>query len=100
MVTETLRIPPNHTRYPSGDFETVTGLIDEKAKERALQWYERGIRRGFIEACDAFLDGQLELKAGTLYCPSKVVISVRVKFRGDDWQNRDFEFKAEDIDFS
>ena len=99
-VAKTLRVPPNHTRYPSEDFDAVTGLIDEEAKKRALHWYERGIRRGFVEACDAILDGQLELKAGTLYCPSKIVISVRIKFRGDEWQDRDFEFKAGDLDFT
>jgi hypothetical protein len=98
-VSTALREPPNHSRYPSDDFEEVVELIDEKSKERAMQWYKRGIRRGFIEACDALLDGQLELKNGTLYCPSDVEISVRIKFRGEEWEMKKFEFSSQDLDF-
>jgi hypothetical protein len=98
-IAKTLRVPPKHTRHPREDFDAVTDLIDNRAKKRALQWYERGIRRGFIEACDAFVDGQLKLKAGTLYSPSKLVISVEFKFHGESWQEREFRFKAEDLGF-
>ena len=98
-VARTLREPAQHTGYPSDDLEAVIDLIDVKSRERALEWYRRGIRRGFIEACDALLDGQLEMKEGTLYCPSDVVISVRVKFRGEPWERRTFEFTADELEF-
>jgi hypothetical protein len=98
-VAKKIRVRPKHTRYPSDDFDAVADLIDVKTQKRALQWYKRGIRRGFIEACDALLDGRLELKAGSLYCPSKLVISVRTRFRGSDWKKRVFKFKSGDFDF-
>ncbi|KEZ69277.1 hypothetical protein AAY86_15090 [Pseudomonas amygdali pv. tabaci str. ATCC 11528] len=98
-VAEALREPPNHSRYPSEDFEEIVDLIDEKSRDRAIQWYERGVRRGFIEATNAMLDGQLELKNNTLYCPSNVEISVRVKFRGEEWHKMRIKFTAKDLDF-
>jgi len=98
-VAKMLKEPPNHSKYPSDDFEAIADRIDEKARKRALEWYRRGIRRGFIEACDAMLDGQLKLKGSTLRCPSEVVISVRVKFRGEKWQKKQFTFSAEDLEF-
>ena len=98
-VAEVLRIDPNHTRYPSEDFEAISDVIDEKSRERALEWYRRGLRRGFEEACDAIVDGELEFKNKTLYCPSEVVISVRVKFRGIPRQEKEFTFSADDLGF-
>ncbi|UXJ50876.1 hypothetical protein [Pseudomonas citronellolis] len=99
-ITKVLREPANHSRYPSEDFEEVVDLIDEKSRDRAMQWYKRGLRRGFIEACDAMLDGQLKLKNNTLYCPSNVEISVRVKFRGEEWEGKKFNFSAKDLEFN
>lgn len=98
-IATTLRTPANHSQYPSEDFKAIVGLIDSRSQERALDWYRRGIKRGFIEACDAILDEQLELKKGTLYCPSRIEISVRVRFRGDDWQDKSFRFSAKELEF-
>ena len=98
-VAKVLKEQPNHSRYPSDDFEEMVELIDEKSRDRAIQWYKRGVRRGFIEACDAMLDGQLELKNNILYCLNNVEISVRVKFRGEKWEKMRIEFSAKDLGF-
>lgn len=98
-VAKELHEPPHHSRYPSDDFDRGASLIDAKAKTRALQWYKRGMRRGFIEACDALLDGQLELKGKTLLCPPEVVISIRVKLKGSPWKKHSVKFSAEDLEF-
>lgn len=98
-VAQALRVDPNHTRYPSEDLESITDLIDEKSKERALQWYRRGLRRGFEEACDAIAEGKLELKNGSLYCPNEVVISVRIKFKDTPRVEKEFVFSADELGF-
>lgn len=98
-IATTLRQPAKHTRYPSDDFEAVAGRIDPESRQRALEWYRRGIRRGFIEACDALLDGQLQLKGRTLHSPPSVVISMRVRFRGERWRQQRFDFSAAELDF-
>lgn len=98
-VAQAIRVDPNHTRYPSEDFESISDLIDEKSRERALQWYRRGLRRGFEEACDAIVEGKLELKGKTLYCPNEVVISVRVKFKDTSRSEMEFTFSADELGF-
>jgi len=98
-IADALRIDPQHTRYPSEDLDLHAELIDEKSKERALEWYRRGLRRGFINACDAILEGDLELKGNTLYAPKKIVISVRVRFKGDKRRDKEFVFSSEELGF-
>ena len=99
-VARTLGEEPEHTQYPSEDFEAITDLIDPKSRERALEWYERGIRRGLIQACNAMLRGDLELNDKTLYCPADgITASVRVKFRGERWTQEEFAFTAEELGF-
>ena len=48
-----------------------------------MEWYRRGLKRGFISACDAVLDDDQELKDGILYSPEEIVISVRIRFKGE-----------------
>ena len=79
----------------------MTDLLNDRSKKRALYYYQRALRRGFIEACDALLDGRLELKNGELYCRrKKLVISRKFKFSDKSSETRKFEFDAEDLDFS
>lgn len=98
-IAAALRIDPQHTRYPSEDLDIHAELIDEKSKERALEWYRRGLKRGFINACDAILEGDIEMKGNTLYSPKKVSISVRVKFKGEKWKDEEFIFSSDDLGF-
>jgi hypothetical protein len=94
-------VPMKHSRFPSEDFEVMTDLLKDRSKERALQYYERALRRGFIEACDALLDGRLELRNGELYCRrKKVVISRKFRFSDRSSETRRFEFKPKDLEFS
>ena len=72
----------------------------KSSKERALQWYRRGLLRGFKEACDAVVEGKLEFKENTLYCPPKVVISVRIQFKGTSgMEEKKYTFTAEELGF-
>jgi hypothetical protein len=88
-----------HGYFPSKDFEVMTEHLKGRSKERAFQYYERGLRRGFIEACHALLDGRLELKEGELYCSrQKIVISRKFNFSDGSSETRNFEFEAEDLD--
>jgi hypothetical protein len=98
-LAKVLRVKPNHSEFPSEDFQNMADLVDEKSKKRPMRWYRRGIRRGFEEPCDAILNKSLELKKGTLYCPNDLVISVRVKFRGEEWQDKEFTFTANELGF-
>lgn len=92
-------VPVKHGRFPSKDFEVMTDRLKGRSKERAFQYYERGRRRGFIEACDAILDGRLEIKDGELcYQGKTIVISRRFKFSDGSSETRRFEFKPEDLD--
>lgn len=46
-IAEVLRIDPEHARHPSEDFETISDVIDDKSRDRAMEWYRRGLRSGF-----------------------------------------------------
>ena len=95
------RVAVKHGPFPSEDFEVITGVLKDRSKERALHYYERALRRGFIVACDALLDGRLQLKDGELYCRrKKIFISRKFRFSDGSSETRNFEFKAEDLDFS
>ena len=98
-IAKVLRIKPNHSSFPSDDFEEMADLVDEKSKERAMKWYRRGIKRGFEEACDAILENEIELKNNTLTCPNEIIVSVRVKFRDEEWQDKEFKFTADELGF-
>jgi len=98
-VAKQLKIDPEHTTHPSDDFQEIAELIPEMQKEKALQWYEMGIKRGMINATNMMLDGTLKLNDGTLYCPENIKVRVKTRFAGEDWKKQKFEFKAEEIGF-
>jgi hypothetical protein len=98
-IADALRIDPQHTRYPSEDLDVHADRIDEKSKDRALKMYRKGLRRGFINACDAILEGDLELKQNTLYALGRITISVRIKFKGEKWKDEEFVFSSGELEF-
>ncbi len=98
-IADALQIEPLHTRYPSEDLDFHADQIDEESKNRALKMYRKGLRRGFINACDAILKGDLELKDKTLYAPKKVAISVKIKFKSEKWRSEEFVFTAKELEF-
>jgi hypothetical protein len=98
-IADALQIEPLHTRYPSEDLDVYVDQIDEKSKERALKMYRKGLKRGFINACDAILKGDLEMKDNTLYAPKKVMISVKITFKGERAKSEKFVFTAKELGF-
>jgi len=102
-IGDALGVEPQHGDTPSDDLEIYADLIEEKSKERAIEWYRRGLKRGFINACDAMLRGNLQLKQKILILNTKSnktsEISVKVKFRGEDWESKTFVFSADELEF-
>jgi hypothetical protein len=98
-IADALQIDPLHTKYPSEDLDFHVDQIDEKSKDRALKMYRKGLKRGFINACDAILEGDLEIKDKTLYAPKKVTISVKIKFKGEKWRSEEFVFSSKELGF-
>ena len=80
----------------------MLGNIAPETDKRAWTWYRRGIRRGFIAACDALLkeDGELTLEENTLRCNNPIVdVSVSVKLRRQAPGKHAFRFKPEELGF-
>lgn len=98
-VAKQLKVTPEHSRYPSDDFQEISELIPEKINEAALKWYKMGINRGFRKATDMMLDGKFRLKASTLYGPQKIEFKVRTKFAGGKWTSRTIKIDPEEIGF-
>jgi hypothetical protein len=98
-IADALQIEPLHTRHPSEDLDFHVDQIDEKSKDRALKMYRKGLRRGLINACDAILKGDLELKNNTLYAPKKVTIPIKIRFKGERGKNEKFVFTAKELRF-
>ena len=113
IIADQIGVEPTHTRYPSEDFERLTksykkhliksvkkGLANAH-KERLIEWYKRGLRRGYITACDSLIDpdGELSLEGGELLCDSKhIKIRVRLKIDGK-WHKKTFDFHRKDLEF-
>ena len=51
-IAEALDQEPNHSSRPSLDFETALEGIPEAIKQKAIEWYVRGIKRGMAKATD------------------------------------------------
>ncbi|CAB3643582.1 hypothetical protein [Trinickia soli] len=90
---------PVHTRRPSQDFELLLDEIPEAMKTKALEWYERGIKRGLARATDLMGSGKITVAEGVVYAPSEIQVNVRTKFRGEEWESREFIVASTDIGF-
>lgn len=98
-LAKVFNIEHDHTQYPKEDFANLIEQVDEKNKDRAIEWYRRGLKRGVICATDQIVAQTLTYKNDTLYAPSDVTISVKIKFKGEKWQKVDFVFNAEELGF-
>lgn len=111
MLSDALGIDRKHTQYPKDDFEGLVKRVKERTdkertdpdaiKKQLIGWYKRGIRRGYIRACDAIIDpnGELALRGDVLHCNSDS-IKVRVRFKIDGkWHRKAFTFSSEDLEF-
>ena len=90
---------PNHSRYPSLDLEEALESIPEAMKQKAIQWYIRGIKRGMAKATDLMANQAIYFKEETVYCPKNINITVRTKFKGEDWERHELEIESSEIGF-
>lgn len=88
------------TGSPKIDLEDIVDDIPEAMKEKALEWYLRGIKRGMRKATDMMLNGEIYMQEGTVIAPDVMMIKVRTRFKNEEWSSRKYEIKASDIGFS
>jgi len=98
-LAKVIGVTPIHTRYPSEDFENMLDKADNTTVNRALEWYERGIKRGILHTKHMVLNGTLAITKQRITIPKTIEVNVRVKFKNRRWQKRSFKFKAADIGF-
>lgn len=98
-IAEAVGKDPEHSRYPRTDFEAALESIPEAMREKALEWYERGIRRGLSTATDLMADKTIYLKDGVVYAPKTIKVKVRIKMSGTEWTSREFSIRSSDIGF-
>lgn len=98
-IARTTNQKPNHTKYPSLDLEEALETIPEAIKQKAIEWYIRGIKRGMAKATDLMLEKKICLKDEILYSPENISMSVRTKFKGEDWQHHKISIKPHEIGF-
>jgi len=89
---------PSHSKYPSEDFEAALELIPDALKEKALEWYIRGIKRGMAKAIDLMAEGTIYVQDGTVRAPPTMEVKVRTKLRGE-WDRHAVEVQAKEIGF-
>lgn len=99
MLADAINIDPESSDYPSEDFQDIVEQIPEQMKEKALKWYEMGIKMGIRKATNFIIDGKIEMKDGILYSPKTLKVNVKTKFAGEDWEKQSFKIKAEEIGF-
>ena len=125
-LADAVGVEPNHTQYPSGDFERLAKSSKKRMKslekdlanankrikalkkglakadkKRLLESYKEGLRRGYITACDSLInpDGELSLKGGELFCDSKH-IKIRARMKVDrEWHVKTFDFHRKELEF-
>jgi hypothetical protein len=90
---------PSHSKYPSEDFEAALELIPDALKEKALEWYIRGIKRGMAKATDLMAEGKIFVQDGTVRAPATMELKVRTKLRGGEWERHAVEVQAKEIGF-
>ncbi len=98
-IAEVLDKNPNHSRYPSQDLDMALADIPEAMKEKAIEWYIRGIKRGMSKATDLMADGDIYIENETVIAPKSININVRTKFKGGNWEPLKVKIKAKEIGF-
>jgi hypothetical protein len=90
---------PRHTRSPNDDFDALLDEIPKELRKKALNWYERGIRRGMTIATDMMADGRITFDGEYVRAPKTLNAKVRTKFAKGDWEDHKFKISATDIGF-
>jgi TPR repeat protein len=98
-VAEALGKKAKHSGKPSLDLDEIVADIPEAMKEKALEWYERGIKRGMKKATDLMLAGEIHMQDGAVLAPKTITIKVRTRFKNEEWNSRKYIIKTSDIGF-
>ena len=98
-VAKHLKVEPKHSRIPGEDFSRIAELIEPKSRERALKFYDLGVRRGLKQATDWFADGKVKRKGAAVVAPSKMTVRSKIRFSGEKWRPHKVVVETEDIGF-
>lgn len=90
---------PTHSRYPRLDFEAALEGMSEAGKQKAIEWYVRGIKRGMAKATDLMAAKTIYVKDATVYAPKKIKFNVRTKMSGEKWETLKVVIKSHEIGF-
>ncbi|WLV39299.1 hypothetical protein [Morganella morganii] len=88
-----------HTGSPKMDLDEIVADIPEAQKEKALEWYLRGIKRGMKKATDLMLEGEIYAEDGMVFAPDTMTVKVKTRFKNEEWSSREFKIEASDIGF-
>jgi len=99
MLSRALHRVPRHTAKPSKDYRRLVADVDQLLRENALEWYERGLRRGYAMATDHVVEGKLPFDGETLTCSRDIVLKLKVRFKGGKWQPVSYTFSPEEVGF-
>jgi hypothetical protein len=98
-IAEALDQEPNHSRHPSLDFEAALEGIPDAIKQKAIEWYIRGIKRGMAKATDLMAEQKIYVREGTVYAPKTIKVKVRTKLSGSEWERQEIVVQAREIGF-
>ena len=98
-IAEALDQEPNHSRHPSLDFEAALEGIPDAIKQKAIEWYIRGIKRGMAKATDLMAEQKIYVREGTVYAPKTIKVKVRTKPSGSEWERQEIVVQAREIGF-
>ncbi|MDC9521326.1 hypothetical protein PSH55_09355 [Pseudoalteromonas sp. Angola-31] len=98
-IAKAIKTVPHHTKYPSEDFREMIDEIPEAMREKALQWYERGIKRGMSKATDLMAKGEIYREGNIVHAPKSIKVQTKIKVSGGAWEKYSVTVKAKDIGF-
>lgn len=90
---------PVHTQYPGTDLDLAVESIPEALREKAMEWYIRGIKRGMAKATQMMADGEIHAEGDAVYAPDKIKVKVRTRHAGGEWEKHEIIVKSEEIGF-
>lgn len=99
-VAKAIKVQPNHTRFPSEDFEDIVSEIPDAMKSNAIGWYERGIKRGLRIATDLMANGEIYMSNNVVYAPPLIPVKTKVRFADSGWEVFKLNIDIEDIGFN
>lgn len=99
-LAKAVGVDPMSGPRPSADFEMILEAIPDAMREKALEWYERGIRRGIAYATDRMADGTIQLDDdGSVIAPDVLTVKVWTRIKGKK-EHHVLEVEAEEVGFS